>query len=136
MAQIILGERGFTFLQIKGNAPLQGEIIAWVKIHWFFFLILLQWLGANHPWVKGIKVCSNIGPGPLQRGDNHKYVKIGWGPQALTSLGGLILRDDRDLVLMLNSTPHWGHRCFVLYMINSSLKFVQIMVPGGWEGPQ
>jgi hypothetical protein len=28
--------------------------------------------------VKGIQVCSNIGPGPLQRGDNHKNVKMGW----------------------------------------------------------
>jgi hypothetical protein len=29
--------------------------------------------------VKGIQVCSNNGPGPLQRGDNHKNVKMGWG---------------------------------------------------------
>jgi hypothetical protein len=29
--------------------------------------------------VKGIQVCSNKRPGPLQRGDNHKNVKIGWG---------------------------------------------------------
>jgi hypothetical protein len=29
--------------------------------------------------VKGIQVCSNKGPGPLLRGDNHKNVKIGWG---------------------------------------------------------
>jgi hypothetical protein len=29
--------------------------------------------------VKGIQVRSNEGPGPLQRGDNHKKVKIGWG---------------------------------------------------------
>jgi hypothetical protein len=28
--------------------------------------------------VKGIQVCSNKGPGPLQRGDNHKNVKMGW----------------------------------------------------------
>jgi hypothetical protein len=27
----------------------------------------------------GIQVCSNEGPGPLQKGDNHKNVKIGWG---------------------------------------------------------
>jgi hypothetical protein len=25
--------------------------------------------------VKGIQVCSNKGPGPLQRGDNHKKCK-------------------------------------------------------------
>jgi hypothetical protein len=29
--------------------------------------------------VKRIQVCSNKGPGPLQRGDNHKNVKMGWG---------------------------------------------------------
>jgi hypothetical protein len=29
--------------------------------------------------VTGIQVCSNKGPGPLQRGDNHKNVKMGWG---------------------------------------------------------
>jgi hypothetical protein len=29
--------------------------------------------------VKGIQVCSNKGSGPIQRGDNHKNEKIGWG---------------------------------------------------------
>jgi hypothetical protein len=29
--------------------------------------------------VKGIQVCSNKWPGPVQRGDNHKSVKMGWG---------------------------------------------------------
>jgi hypothetical protein len=29
--------------------------------------------------VKGIQICSKIGPGPLQGGDNHKNVKMGWG---------------------------------------------------------
>jgi hypothetical protein len=28
--------------------------------------------------VKGNQVCSNKGPSPLQRGDNHKNVKMGW----------------------------------------------------------
>jgi hypothetical protein len=28
-------------------------------------------LGTNYPWVKGIQVCSNKGPGPLQMGDNQ-----------------------------------------------------------------
>jgi hypothetical protein len=32
--------------------------------------------GANHPLVKGILNCTNKGPGPLQRGDNHKNAKI------------------------------------------------------------
>jgi hypothetical protein len=26
----------------------------------------------------GILNCSNEGPGPLQRGDNHKNAEIGW----------------------------------------------------------
>jgi hypothetical protein len=29
-------------------------------------------LGTNHPWVNGILNCSNKGPVPLHRGDNHK----------------------------------------------------------------
>jgi hypothetical protein len=29
--------------------------------------------------VKRIQVCSNKWPGPLQREDNHKNVKMGWG---------------------------------------------------------
>jgi hypothetical protein len=29
--------------------------------------------------VNGIQVCSKEGPGPLQRGDNHKKVKMGLG---------------------------------------------------------
>jgi hypothetical protein len=36
-------------------------------------------LGTNYPLVKGIQLCSNKGPGPLQRGNNHKSVKMGWG---------------------------------------------------------
>jgi hypothetical protein len=29
--------------------------------------------------MKVIEVSSNIRPGPFQRGDNHKNVKMGWG---------------------------------------------------------
>jgi hypothetical protein len=29
--------------------------------------------------MKENQVCSNKGPGPLQRGDNHRNVKMGWG---------------------------------------------------------
>jgi hypothetical protein len=37
-------------------------------------------LGTNLPWVKGIRNCSNEGPGLLQRGDNKKNTaKMGWG---------------------------------------------------------
>jgi hypothetical protein len=35
--------------------------------------------GTNYPWVKGILNCSIQGPGPLQKGDNYKNAKIGWG---------------------------------------------------------
>jgi hypothetical protein len=36
-------------------------------------------LGMNHPWVKGILNCSNKGPGPFQRGGNHKNAKLWLG---------------------------------------------------------
>jgi hypothetical protein len=36
-------------------------------------------LGANYLLVKRIQVYSNKGPGPLQRGDNHRNVRKGWG---------------------------------------------------------
>jgi hypothetical protein len=29
--------------------------------------------------MKGIQICLNKGPGPLQRRDNHKNIKMGWG---------------------------------------------------------
>jgi hypothetical protein len=29
--------------------------------------------------MKGIQVCSNKGPGTIQRGDNHKNLKMWWG---------------------------------------------------------
>jgi hypothetical protein len=36
-------------------------------------------LDTNYPWVKEIQVCSNNGTSLLQRGDNHKTVKMGCG---------------------------------------------------------
>jgi hypothetical protein len=58
-----------------------------VKIHCKFLKIFFSRtsrpnsikLGTNYPWENGMQVCSNKGPGPLQRGDNHKNVKIGSG---------------------------------------------------------
>jgi hypothetical protein len=35
-------------------------------------------LDINHHWVKGILNCSNKGPCPLLRGDNHKNAEMGW----------------------------------------------------------
>jgi hypothetical protein len=34
--------------------------------------------GTSHSWVKRIQDCSNKGPGPLQRGDNHRHLKVEW----------------------------------------------------------
>jgi hypothetical protein len=73
---------------MKGVALLQGEIIAneWkytgifkkssspephCQIQSNLAQITLGW--------REIRVCSNKGPGRLQRGDNHKNVKIRWG---------------------------------------------------------
>jgi hypothetical protein len=39
----------------------------------------LQRGDTNHPLVKGFQVCSNKGPDSLQTGDNNKNVKMGWG---------------------------------------------------------
>jgi hypothetical protein len=36
-------------------------------------------LGTNYPWIKGIQICSNKGPDPLEMGDNHINVNMGWG---------------------------------------------------------
>jgi hypothetical protein len=36
-------------------------------------------LDANCPCMRGVQVCSNKGPGPHQKGDNHKNAIIGWG---------------------------------------------------------
>jgi hypothetical protein len=35
-------------------------------------------LGTNYLCIKGIKVCTNKGPGPLKRGDSCKKAKIRW----------------------------------------------------------
>jgi hypothetical protein len=58
-----------------------------VKIHSNFLIIFFYRtsrpisikLGINHPLGKVILNCSNKGPGPLQRGDNLKNAKMGWG---------------------------------------------------------
>jgi hypothetical protein len=37
---------------------------------------ILTRVGTNHPWVKGIQVCSKEGDSPSPRGDNSERVKI------------------------------------------------------------
>jgi hypothetical protein len=36
-------------------------------------------LGTNYSLVKRIQVCSNKGPVPHKRGDDHRNVRKGWG---------------------------------------------------------
>jgi hypothetical protein len=45
------------------------------RTSWLFSIKLRK----NRSWVKDILNCSNKGPGPLQRGDNHKNAKIWLG---------------------------------------------------------
>jgi hypothetical protein len=57
--------------------------------------------------VKEIQVCANKepgplqGPGPLQRGDNHKNVKMGWGHLKIffSRTTGTILTDLAQIIL-------------------------------------
>jgi hypothetical protein len=81
-------------MQRKGIALLQGEIIGkFLKIFFRTSRPNSIKLGTNYPWVKGIQVCSNKGPGPFQRGDNHENVNMGWGHLKifLSRTSGLIL---------------------------------------------
>jgi hypothetical protein len=73
--------KGIQVCSKEGDSPSpRGDNSRRVKIHWQFLKIFLFRtsrpnsikLGTNYPWVKGIQVCSNKGPGPLQRGDNRK----------------------------------------------------------------
>jgi hypothetical protein len=73
----------------EGDSPnSRGDNSKRVKIHGKILKIFFSRtsrtnsikLHAHYPWVKGIQICSNnLGPGSLQRGDNHKNVKMGWG---------------------------------------------------------
>jgi hypothetical protein len=58
-------------------------------------------LGTNYPWVKGIQVCSNKRPGPLQMGDNHKNVKIRW------CLLKIFSRTTRSILTRLGTNHPW-----------------------------
>jgi hypothetical protein len=51
--------------------------------------------------MKGIQVCSNKGPDPLQRGDNHKNVKMGLGHLKIffSRTTGPILTDVAQIIL-------------------------------------
>jgi hypothetical protein len=55
--------------------------------------------------VNGIQVCPNKGPGLLQRGDNHKNVKIGWG-----HLNIVFSRTTMPIVTRLGTNHPWRER--------------------------
>jgi hypothetical protein len=41
--------------------------------------------------MKGLQVYLNKGPGPLQRGDNHKNIKMWWGHLKILFLKAYLL---------------------------------------------
>ena len=67
----------FKFVQMKGNALLQEEIKANLKI--FFSRTIgpiSTKLGTKHHWIKGIHVCSKKGQRPSTRGDTSEIVNF------------------------------------------------------------
>jgi hypothetical protein len=59
--------------------------------------------------VKGIQVCSNKGTGSLQRGDNHKYVKMGW-----SHLRVFFSRTTWPILTRLGTNHSWRKRIQVI----------------------
>jgi hypothetical protein len=53
--------------------------------------------------VKGIQVCSNKELGPLQRGDNYKMQKIGWGHLKI-----FFPRTNGPILTRLDANHPWG----------------------------
>jgi hypothetical protein len=79
---------GFQVCSNEGDCPSpRGDNSESVKIHWKFLKIFFSRTsgpnsikhGTNFPWMKGVRLCSNKGTDPLQRGDNHKKYKNGMG---------------------------------------------------------
>jgi hypothetical protein len=50
--------------------------------------------------MKGVPGCSNKGTGPLQREDNHKNVKTGWGHLKIS-------RTTWSILIRLNANHPW-----------------------------
>ena len=94
---ILLQNRWVSFNQTKHKASLgegdsssfnrmathfsKKEMITIAKIHWrkkIFFALNLFQLDTDHPWVKGIPLCSNKRPHPFPTGDNDEIEKIHW----------------------------------------------------------
>jgi hypothetical protein len=62
--------------------------------------------------MKKIQVCSNKGQGLLQRGDNHKNEKMGWGHLKI-----FFSKTTGPIVTRLGTSHLWGR----------GFKFVQMM---------
>jgi hypothetical protein len=77
---------------MKGNSPLRVDKSKIVKGNILTNFSrtskpILVKRKSNLPWMKGIQVSLNIGPGPLQSGYNHKNVNI--GPEMIKSTSRL-----------------------------------------------
>jgi hypothetical protein len=75
-------ERIQVSLKEGGSPSPRGDNSERVKIHRkvlkIFFSRTSRPKSIKLPLVKRIQVCSNKGPGPLQRRDNHRNVRKGW----------------------------------------------------------
>ena len=59
-------------------------------------------LGTNHPFKKGIQVCSNEWPHPFRKGDNSKTIKI-----ILKNLKNFIFRTTGSISTKLGTKHAW-----------------------------
>jgi hypothetical protein len=73
--------------------------------------------------MKGIHVCSNKGPGPFQRGDNHKNVKMGWGYLKI-----FFSKTTSPIVTRLITNHPWGEGIQVFQMKGKALLQWEIIV--------
>jgi hypothetical protein len=82
-----LGKGDLSLFKGRDHPSPRGDNSERVKMHGHFlknFVLQNQQAKFNQTWYKlslgeWYSNCSNKGPGPLQRGDNHKNVKMGWG---------------------------------------------------------
>jgi hypothetical protein len=104
---------GFQVSLNEGDYPSpRGDNSKSVKIYWKFLKIFFSRtsrpnsikLGTNFFGVKGIKFCLNKGPGPLQRGDNRKNVKMGWGHLKI-----FFSRTTGPILIRLGTNHPWGY---------------------------